>query len=172
MRRPSGCSGCDTSDLVSEKATAPELLEASIDIEASPEAVWAVISDPRAMVRLSPQVIQVVVLGGEVRVGTECLSVNKRGLLVWPMRSQVTTFEPAREYAFRMKDNWARWSYTLTPTETGTHVVERRELPEGLAKVSGALIDVALGGQESFSQELREGMAATLAALKAECESA
>jgi hypothetical protein len=89
---------------------------------------------------------------------------------VWPTRAKVVRFEPHREFAFRVKDNFTIWSFTLEPTATGTRVTQRRETPDGISDISVRLTRVALGGQEQFRSELLDGMRQTLERLKADAE--
>ncbi|NYG54149.1 SRPBCC family protein [Nocardioides perillae] len=147
------------------------LLEETVEVAAPPVAVWALVSDLPRMARWSPQVAKTVVRGGHVRLGAQTLNVNRRGLLVWPTRAKVVRFEPHREIAFRIKDNATIWSLTLEPTaDGGTRVVQRREAPDGIKPISTKLVNAFMGGTESFTAELREGMRTTLARIKAEVE--
>lgn len=148
------------------------LLETETEIAAPPQAVWAVISDPRALGGLSDQVLRTHVVGtAPVGLGTRTVNVNRRGPLVWPTRAKVVRFEPLRDYAFRIKDNASTWSFELEPTATGTRVVHRREAPNGTTKVSRVLQEKVLGGIAEFDRELTQGMAVTLQRLKALLES-
>jgi hypothetical protein len=150
-------------------ATADTQLEQSIEIAATPAQVWALVTDLPRMASWSPQVVKTFVRG-PVRQGTRTLNVNRRGLLVWPTRAKVVRFEPHREFAFRVKDNFTIWSFTLEPTATGTRVTQRRETPDGISDISVRLTRVALGGQEQFRSELLDGMRQTLERLKADAE--
>ena len=94
-------------------------IEASIEIAAPPAAVWELVSDLSNMPRWSPQVAKTFVRGGETRRGAKMININRRGLLVWPTQSMVTEFEPERRIAFRIRDNWTIWSFTLGPTADG-----------------------------------------------------
>lgn len=148
------------------------LLETETEIAAPPEAVWAVITDPRALGGLSDQVVRTHVVGNApVGLGTRTVNINRRGPLVWPTRAKVVRFEPMRDYAFRIKDNASTWSFEMEPTATGTRVVHRREAPNGTTKVSRLLQERVLGGVADFDRELTEGMAGTLQRLKALLES-
>lgn len=149
--------------------TADTQLEQSIDIAASPAQVWALVTDMPRMASWSPQVVKTFVKG-PVQLGTRTLNVNRRGLLVWPTRAKVVRFEPHREFAFRVKDNFTIWSFTLEPTATGTRLTQRRETPDGISDISVRLTKVALGGQDQFRSELLDGMRQTLAAIKADAE--
>ncbi|RYP83794.1 SRPBCC family protein [Nocardioides guangzhouensis] len=147
------------------------LIEESIDVDATPERVWSLVTDLPRMARWSPQVVRTVVRGGgPVQLGTRAVNVNRKGLLVWPTRSKVVRFEPHRDFAFRIKDNFTIWSFTLEATGAGTRVVQRREAPDGTSPISDTLVRRVLGGQEGFQAELRAGMQRTLRGIKADAE--
>ena len=146
------------------------LLEESIEVAAPPAKVWSLVTDLPRMSSWSPQVLRTIVRGGPVQLGTRAFNINHRGPLVWPTRTKVVAFEPHREFAFRVKENFSIWSFTLEPTETGTRVIQRRRTPDGISDISKKLTRVALGGQETFTRELREGMRKTLERVKAESE--
>jgi uncharacterized protein YndB with AHSA1/START domain len=147
-------------------------LEETVEVDATPERVWTLVSDLRRMARWSPQVQRTFVRGdGTVRLGTRTVNVNRRGLLVWPTRAKVVRFEPHREIALRIKDNFTIWSFTLEPTEAGgTLITQRREAPQGISPISHRLTDAVLGGQQQFTAELRDGMRQTLTRIKADAE--
>ncbi|WP_433607078.1 SRPBCC family protein [Prescottella agglutinans] len=144
-------------------------LEASIEIAATPQDVWTIVSDLKRMGEWSPQCRKMRV-SGEVREGTKTFNINRKGLLVWPTTSKVIRFEPNKAIAFRINENRSIWSYTLEPTETGTRVVERREAPTGTSQLSQFLIKTVLGGADAFETEMIAGMNATLTRIKSEAE--
>ncbi len=154
------------------------LLEQTIDVRATPDRVWALVSDLPRMSRWSPQVLRTFLRGGRpVRLGTRMVNLNRRGLLVWPTQAKVVRFEPTREIAFKIRENGTIWSFTLEPatgvdgTEVdGTRIIQRREAPEGTSDLSRKLVDRFMGGQVTFQDELRSGMRQTLARIKAEAE--
>ena len=146
-------------------------LEQTVEIDAPPERVWALVSDVARMASWSPQVVRSFVRGKVVGPGTTFVNVNRRGLLFWPTNAKVVRFEPHRDFAFRIKENWTIWSFELEPTATGgTRVTQRRETPKGISGLSKRLTRIALGGQEPFTEELRAGMRQTLDQVKAEAE--
>lgn len=145
-------------------------LEATTDVAAAPDEVWALVSDLPRMASWSPQVVRTI-QRGPGGLGTKTLNINRSGWKVWPTRSKVVRFDPPRELAFRIKDNFTIWSYTLEPlADGGTRVVVRREAPDGLAPISAKLQGVVLGGLDRFDEEVLAGMQETLARLKAEVE--
>ena len=146
-------------------------LEATIEIDAPPGAVWELLSDLRNMARWSPQVVRTFVRGrGEVGVGTRLFNINRRKLLFWPTQAMIVRFSPQKEIAFRIKENFVVWSYELEETAAGTRVTARREAPHGVSDLSVGLTKAALGGVEQFSRELVEGMNQTLRRIKADAE--
>lgn len=148
-------------------------IEASIEIAAPPAAVWQLVSDLRNMPRWSPQCRKTIVRGGAMHQGAKMININRKGLLVWPTQSMVTEFVPDQKIAFRVKENWTIWSFTLTPTaDGGTVLVQRREAPQGISDVSVRLTKTVLGGVEGFTSELERGMNQTLAKIKADAEGA
>ena len=135
------------------------LIEETIEVAATPAQVWSLVSDLGRMGAWSPQVVKTFVRGGAVQQGTRTFNINRRGLLVWPTQAKVVRFEPQQEVAFRIKDNFTIWSFSLEPTESGgTRITQRREAPSGLSNISVKLTRLAFGGQRSFGSELREGM--------------
>lgn len=151
-----------------------EALEETVEVDAPPAKVWSLVSDVKRMASWSPQVVKTFVRGGgPVQLGTRTFNINHKGLLVWPTQAKVVRFEPHREFAIRVKDNFTIWSFTLEPTETGgTRITQRRETPDGLSSISLRLTDTVLGGQAGFTAELRAGMRQTLDRIKAEAETA
>ena len=104
---------------------------------ADPARVWSLVSDLPRMAEWSPQVVRSFVRTGRpIQLGTRLLNVNRRGLLVWPTQSKVVRFEPHQEIAFRVKDNFTVWSFTLEPTAT-RH--PRRAAPRGAGRDLGHL---------------------------------
>ncbi|HEX7739191.1 MAG TPA: SRPBCC family protein [Marmoricola sp.] len=150
----------------------PAALEDSIEIAASPDVVWALVADPRRMAEWSPQVVSVRLREGHdtIEVGTEFTNRNELGELAWTTHGTVVRLDPGRELAFRIAENWVVWSYTVEPAGEGTLLVERRETPEGISDVSAQWTDKYLGGQEAFTDVMRDGVHRTLEAIKAAAE--
>jgi hypothetical protein len=107
---------------------------------------------------------------GPIRPGTRTINLNRRGLLFWPTTSVITEVIPERKFAFRIPINTSVWSYELEPTATGTRLIETRHAENGVTAVSTAVTKAALGGVDSFEQELLEGMSQSLARIKAAAE--
>ncbi|MFT4126549.1 MAG: SRPBCC family protein [Gordonia sp. (in: high G+C Gram-positive bacteria)] len=146
------------------------LLEESIDINATPAQVWAVLADLKRMGEWSPQ-CKKMFIRGDVGLGTRTVNINRRGPLVWPTTAKVVRFIPEQEIGFRIAENHTVWSYTITPTDTGVTVTERREAAGGkTTALSAFLVDKVFGGDATFTEELKLGMAETLAKVKQAAE--
>lgn len=147
------------------------VLEESITIDAATDRVWALVSDLGRMSRWSPQVLKTIVRGRPIKLGTKMLNINRRGPLVWPTQTKVVRFEPQQEIAFRVKDNFTIWSFSLTDDgHGGTVLTQRREAPDGISPISRRLTDTVLGGVADFQVELGAGMRETLAKIKVDAE--
>lgn len=150
-----------------------EEISASIEIDASTEQVWALVSDPTRMPEWSPQCRRTIIRGGDpVGVGTRTLNINRRGRLFWPTRSKIVEVVPHRRFAFRIAENGTVWSFDLEPTPTGTRLTESRHAPHGVSDLSNFLTRNVLGGTESFEAELEDGIRQTLERIKATAEGA
>ncbi|WP_332644755.1 SRPBCC family protein [Aeromicrobium sp.] len=150
-------------------------LVAEIEIAASPEDVWAAISDVPSMKKRSPELV-VMRTFGKPKVGRRSLNINRRKGFAWPTTARITRWKPPTNdsgngsFAFHVWPTDVEWSYDLEPTSTGTRVVERRTaLPDPSLSVR-LTAKWALGGADNHDTELLAGMNATLAALKAEVE--
>ncbi len=149
-----------------------EALEASIEIDATPAQVWALVTDVPRMASWSPQVVRSTVKGGVVRQGATFTNINRQGPLFWPTGAKVVRFEPHRDFAFRVRENRTIWSFELAENATGgTTLTQRREVPDGISKLSLVMTKVALGGVGDFERTLRVGMQQTLERIKTEAES-
>ena len=148
-------------------------IEVSTEIAAPPAAVWALVSDLTNMPRWSPQCRKTIVRGGPTREGAKLININRKGLLFWPTQAMVTEFVPEQRIAFKIRENWTIWSFSLTPTaDGGTRLVERRDAPKGISDLSVKLTNAVLGGVDGFTEDLAKGMAQTLAKIKADAEAA
>ncbi len=152
--------------------TADRELTATATVDASPERVWALLTDFSQMPDWSPELVRMVpLLRGGLRVGQQYVGINKRKAMVWPTRSVVAVLEPGRTLAWDTRSSGARWIWELEPTaDGGTTVTHRRPVPQGLSAVSGVFAKAFLGGAEGHCDELEAGMATTVERLKAAAE--
>jgi uncharacterized protein YndB with AHSA1/START domain len=148
----------------------PAPISASVDVAAGPEAVWAVVSDVTRMPEWSPELRRLFVLGGakQPRVGMTLLGINRRGFVAWPTTSKLTRFEPGRAVAWKTRESGATWTYELEPTEGGTRLTGRRDLPK--FTLGTTVLGPIIGGAEGHDRELAEGIRSTLERIKATVE--
>ena len=156
--------------------TAEPPLEASVHVDAAPDAVWRLVSDITRMGEWSPQCRGGRWLGrpnGPV-VGARFVGFNRQGWKWWATTNKVVEAEPGRVFAFRTDQNRARWVFRLEPDGDGggTTLVQRRELPDGRSALSTGFVRAFLGGNDRFDGELRDGMRRTLERIKAVAERA
>ena len=149
----------------------PLPISAFVEVAASPESVWEVISDVRRMSEWSPECRKIVVIGSPKQgVGTTFLGVNRRGWAVWPTTSKVVRYEPGKAVAWKTRESGATWSYELTPTDSGTSITGRRELPS--FTIATKAMAPLIGGAVGHDEELADGIRATLEQIKIAVERA
>lgn len=140
-------------------------------MNASPERVWELLTDFSQLPRWSPELMRMLPLKpGGLRVGQWYLGINRRKAVIWPSRSVVAAVETGRRIVWDTKSSGAQWIWELEPVEGGTRVVHRRPVPEGVTLMSRAFAPAFLGGNVGHADELEQGMARTVAGLKAAAE--
>jgi hypothetical protein len=119
----------------------------SVDVAASPEDVYALVSDITRMGEWSPECTGGRWLGGASgpAVGVRFVGTNK-ARFAWSTTSRVVAAEPGRRFAFERDRppgfGAVRWSYDIEPIDGGTRVVESFEVlrkPPGLMRALARL---------------------------------
>jgi hypothetical protein len=148
--------------------------EVSLHVDASPEALYALVTDVAGMGRLSPECTGGRWLAGATgpAVGARFKGHNKRGIVRWSTTNEVVAADPAREFAFETQQSGTRWTYRFEPDGSGTLVTEARAAFRSRPLIARIFARAALGGADGHDDELRAGMLATLERLKAVAESA
>lgn len=99
--------------------------QASIDIDAPAEAVYAMVSDLPAMGRWSPECYRCDWLSGATAAapGVRFRGHNRIGMRRWSTTGEVIVANPGRELTFDVYTVLgmpvSRWSYRITPREDG-----------------------------------------------------
>jgi len=143
--------------------------EASIEINASPEAVYDLVSDLPRMGEWSPENIGGEWQdGGSGKVGDRYLGHNQAGERSWSVPVMVTVADRGRcfEFVTHPDDPCVRWTYRLEPGGAGTRVTEVwdvEQLPQALQGRTQEQLD-------ERSRAVDGALATTLAALKATAE--
>ena len=141
-------------------------------VAASPDQVWALISDLPRMGEWSPENTGGRWIKGATgpAVGARFTGTNANGKRQWKTAVKVTACEPGRAFAFDVTVGAvkvANWAYALEPTDEGCTVTETWTDQRGwLAKALGGPVS----GVKERADHNRDGMEATLAALAAAAE--
>jgi len=148
-------------------------LRAEAIAQASPERVWELLTDFSNMAEWSPETVRMVPLKkGGLRVNQWYLGINRRKAIVWPSRSVVVAVQPAQKLVWDTRTSGSRWVWELEPVDAGasTRIIHRRPVPKGATLTSRMFAPVFLGGNVEHADELEQGMARTVAGLKAAAE--
>jgi hypothetical protein len=147
-------------------------LSDSTVIARTPEEVYDMVADVTRMGEWSP-VCKACWWdeGAGPEAGAMFTGRNELRERTWETRSKVVAADRPREFAFVVQSTSTRWGYTFTPVEGGTEVVESWEFPpEAQAVFRQRFGDDAPTQVADREETAREGMATTLAALKAAAE--
>lgn len=148
-------------------------VEVSERIDASPETVWALVSDVPRMGQWSPETTGCRWLDGAAgpEVGARFRGSNRKGFRRWSTTCEVTAAEPGRRFSFDVSSGGlpiSTWTYAFTAEGSGTLAVESwTDRRPAWLRVLG----VPMMGVADRAAHNRRGMQATLAALKAAAES-
>lgn len=143
-------------------------------VDATSDRLYELVSDLPRMGRFSPENRGGRWLGRKRApvVGAKFVGLNRRGPVIWATISTVVVADPGREFAFDVKASGARWRFRFEADGDRTIVTEVRE-PLGKRPLAARMFAGALlGGIAGHDDEMRDGMRATLARLKAVAESA
>lgn len=105
----------------------------STHVEASPEAVYALVSDLPRMGELSPENTGGRWLRGATgpAVGARFKGTNRNGVRRWSTKATVEVADPGREFTFAISSVLgtpvSRWSYVIAPADGGCTVTETWE---------------------------------------------
>lgn len=150
----------------------PLAVTVSRDIDASPQTVYALISDVTRMGEFSPETRGAAWLGGATApvVGARFKGRNGIGILRWSTKPTVTAADAGRRFAFDVPGpSHSQWSYDLEPLPAGgTRVTESiaqsQPLPLAIRLMQRA------AGVTDRAEHLRGGMMTTLDRLAAAAE--
>lgn len=148
--------------------------EVSIEMHASPAAVYDLVSDVRRMGEWSPECHSCKWIGSTTtpRVGARFKGNNRRGLARWSTKPRVVVADPGREFAFvtgHLGRDMTRWSYRFETTSGGTKVTESFEMLRNMPWYF-RLADRLLMGVQDRKADLETNMTETLQRLKAGAE--
>src|SRR5256884_3254884 len=103
--------------------------QATIQIQALPEKVYAMLSDVTRMGEWSPECVKAEWVEGATgpASGARFKGSNKKGILRWSTKPTVKVADPGREFTFEVgrpgKED-TRWTYRLAPKDGGPQLTE------------------------------------------------
>lgn len=144
----------------------------SREIDASPDTVWAMVSDVTRMGEWSPETHGATWIKGATgpAPGAKFKGGNRNGKKQWNTVATVVDADPGRCFAFTVQAVGlpiAEWRYTIEPTATGCRVTETWIDRRG--KIA-ATLGKPVSGVADRATHNREGMEQTLERLKAAAE--
>ncbi len=147
-------------------------IEISRDIAASPEAVYAAISDVTRMGEWSTECYACEWHDGVegAAVGATFDGHNRNGDKEWTSQGTVIEADPGRSFVFEcsMFDfHFSTWGYRIEPTDTGSRVTE---WSEDLRPESTLEFSVKMSGIDDRAGRNRETISTTLERLAATLE--
>lgn len=145
----------------------------SIFVTRSPEVLYDMVSNVTRMGEWSPVCKSCWWdEGSGVQVGSWFTGHNETAEQIWETRSVVVVAERPREFAFVVGESIVRWGYTFTPVDQGTEITESWEfLPSGVTVFEGRYGAEAQSQIANRAETARQGIPATLAAIKRIAES-
>ncbi len=147
-------------------------LEITRDIAASPEAVYAAISDVTRMGEWSAECHSCEWHEGVdgPAVGATFDGHNRNGEHEWTSQGKVIEADPGRAFAFEcsmMDFHFSTWGYRIEPTDTGCRVTE---WSEDLRPESALEFSKKMSGVDDRAERNRQTMSETLDRLAAALE--
>ncbi|WP_349270976.1 polyketide cyclase [Mycolicibacterium parafortuitum] len=144
----------------------------SISVAVAPEQLYALVSDVTRTGEWSPVCKSCWWdEGAGPHVGAVFTGRNETPERTWETRCRVVAAEPGRQFAWEVNDGWVRWGYTLEADGDGTLLTEHWEfLPKGIEGFRERFGDTAQAEITKRSDAARDGIPATLAAIKAVAE--
>jgi uncharacterized protein YndB with AHSA1/START domain len=151
------------------------LATGEVTIDASPEDVYRLVSDPVVMADLAEEFYKARWIRGakEAAVGNWFSGTNRNGWRRWVTHAEVTEAEPGRRFAYRVRTPFfvpiSRWEYDIAPEGAGCRLTVTNWL-----RVPGWFVPIAIfiTGQPDRAGTNSSNIATTLRQLKAHLESA
>lgn len=141
----------------------------SVVVDASPEAVYDLVSDVTRTGEWSPICVKCWWdEGASARAGDWFTGRNVTPSRTWETRSQVVAAERGREFAWIVSGKLVRWGYTLEPVDGGrTRLTESWDfLPAGQEFFHEKYGDAAQEQIQNRVDAAHDGIPRTLAAIK------
>lgn len=153
--------------------TMPTRGSASIEVDATPDQVFALLTDLDVLPTFSPENQRCELLAGStaIGVGARFRGYNKAGDYEWHADCEVTVHDPGREFAYVVPPDFEHattWRYTIE--STGDAATPRCVVTESFDAPLLALPEIYPGRIEGRHANLEKACAITLANLEAALE--
>jgi hypothetical protein len=150
--------------------------EVSIDIAASPDVVFDLVSDVTRIGEWSPECHGADWLDDQRGLGARFKGHNRSGRNKWSRVCEIVDHQPGREFAYRTVPGFrfgpsadsSVWRFSIVPTDTGSHITQSLE-PVTLPQ---AWFRPFIRRFMAHHLDMRDQMRVTLTALKATAEAA
>ena len=141
----------------------------TVNVDASPERVYALVSDVTRMGEWSPETYRCRWIGTDRPVpGARFKGYNRRGRARWSNTLMVVSAEPGREFSFRravLPCGVCDWRYSMEPDGEGTALTESYEVTKPDWRITNWFNGLLLGVADR-DEDLRAGMRTTLERIK------
>lgn len=148
---------------------APRHHEDSVVVDATPEEVYALVSD---ITRTGEWSVQTEACWWEDpetagQEGAWFVGRNVTPTRTWETRSQVAAAVPGREFAWLVGGAWVRWGYTMAAVDGGTRLTLSWDfLTAGYARFVELYADEAGAQIEDRTRAAHDGIPVTLARIR------
>jgi hypothetical protein len=148
--------------------------EVSIDIVASPDVVFDLVSEVTRIGEWSPECHGADWQGDQRGLGARFTGHNRSGRNRWSRVCEVVDYEPSREFAYRTVPGFrfgpsadsSVWRFSIVPTDNGSRVTQSLEP----VKLPQAWFRPFIRRFMAQHLDMRDQMRVTLTALKATAE--
>ncbi len=147
--------------------------EVTVHVDAPADKLYSLVTDVRSMGRWSPECTGArwLAKASGPAVGARFVGFNRKGLVHWFTRCEVTAAEPGHHYEFEVRESGMVWGYRFVPSPGGggTDVTEYRSEARRPGVVVRAVQRSGLIGRDRDTLMVN-GMRATLERVKAAAE--
>lgn len=157
-----------------KRAYTEPLATGEVSIDATPEAVYQLVSDPVRMAGFAEEFYKARWIRGATgpAVGNWFAGTNRNGWRRWVTHAEITEAEPGRRFVYRVRTQFrmpiSRWEYDITPEGTGCRLSVKNWLR---APVWFVPIAIVITGQPDRPGTNRANIETTLLRVKEHLES-
>jgi hypothetical protein len=146
--------------------------EVGIHVDASPDAVYAMVADITRMGEWSPECYRTAWVGSSTHAapGARFKGYNKYRRVKWSTVVEIETADKGRELTFAVLGTGrkrTRWSYRFAAADGGTDITQTRESVEEYGWPIRAIVNVFMPTHDGW---MKENMRQTLERIKSAAE--